>query len=37
MKIHQAIILAYKKFGYQTIIVPAFSPAERVEFILSML
>lgn len=33
-KIHQAIIDAYKEFGYQIISIPVLPPEERVDFIL---
>jgi len=33
--IHNAIVDAYKKFGYEPILVPAFPPEQRADFIVS--
>jgi len=35
--VHQAIIDAYKHFGYEPIFVPVLPPQERVEYILGMI
>ncbi len=37
LRIHQAIIDAYKHFGYELIMVPVLPPEERVDFILQYL
>jgi predicted ATPase len=34
LKIHEAIVAAYKEFGYEPILVPALPPQKRLDFIL---